>query len=665
MKRICSLFLALCIVFSLAPVSQATSSIVAYNFPTDLPSQYKSTDFSVTANTTSVDVYNAGDNAWGSNIAYSSFEFSGAVTVSVTTNFSFSDARILPRDAGISCTTSGNTVTFTLNSPQNVTVLFDENFNGRVIHIFAQAPETDIPDPNDSNVMYFGPGYYDYSSGEPLRVESNKTLYLAPGAVLRGRVLISDSSNVTVCGRGIILNDFNSSDGYDSVALTLKRSNYVTIRDIIIARDAAAWSAFMWKCGNVTADYVKVINPCYACSDGFDIANSHDVTFDHMFIRSADDSIAIKGTGNNGYNSAEDPAGSLPNDTITIRNTQIWSDTNNALGIGQESVAAYYKNITFSNIDILYNFDDHSYPDQLKERAAINIGVLNATSLSDITFENIRVEQAKRLISIKMNESFWFGSLPGNWSWDGEISGITFKDITSYSTGSNEIQVFGHDADHTVSDVTFKNIKIRNELIDDFDDRYFRLNSHARNIKVVTDSSAEMVINGPYGANVNDAASGYSEEQGGNNWYYRTWTAGVGNADMVWNPDGTYHWRGNHSYDAIWMYDNTIYLHPDTDQTMLEWVATDTGKIRIKGNVRKYDVNGGDGVVVSIWKNGELVWPASGWQNIAYNDAVGIDHDFIISVSSGDIISFRVDEGENNGYDTTIWDTTIIYDDYI
>ena len=102
------------------------------------------------------------------------------------------------------------------------------------------------------------------------------TLYLAGGAVVRGRVVVSGASNVTICGKGILLNDFTSNDGNDSVALAIKNSNYVTVKDIIISRDAGSWSAFMWKSGNITVQNTKIINPRYASSDGFDIANSHD-----------------------------------------------------------------------------------------------------------------------------------------------------------------------------------------------------------------------------------------------------------------------------------------------------------------------------------------------------------------------------------------------------
>lgn len=663
-SKITALIIAIAVLFLCTAPVYASSTIISYPMPDNMPSQYISSSFSVDASGNTLPVYHVGSNAWGANVDCCSFELLGTTTISVTTNFAFSTARILPRNAAISCNTNGNTVTFTIASPQNITILFDENFQGAALHIFAQAPESNVPDLSTSDVIYFGPGFYDYSESGPILLGSGQTLYIDAGAVVRARVAVHNADNVTICGRGVLLNDFTTSDNYDSVALAIKRSNNITIRDVSILRNAASWSAFMWQCGNVTVDNVHIINPKYACSDGFDIANSHDVTFNNLFIRSADDSIAIKGTGTSGYNVNEDPANAQPNYNITIQNTQVWSDTNNALGIGAESVAAYYSNITFKNIDILYNYDDYTYPNQLKDRSAINICILNATNLSDITFEDIRVEQAKRLISITMKDSFWFGSLPGNWDWDGAISGITYRNITSYSTGSNEIQIMGYDSAHPVSDIIFDNIIVNGSQISSFSDNKFKVNSYANNLTLKDNNMIQDVCSGAFGANVYSNVVDYTDVQGHNGWYYRTWTNGEGNADMVWNSDGSYHWRGYHNYDAIWMYDAQFYIHPDNDQTMLEWVASDNGSVRILGNVKKYDTSGGDGVVISIWKNDSLIWPAAGWTNIVYDDSTGLNHDFTIQVDAGDIISFRVDEGENNGYDTTIWNTEIIYDSY-
>lgn len=655
-------FMGFVIVPKIDTFAQANSTnVITYDMPAGMPSGYVSSDFGVSVNGMDVDVYYGGNNAWGNGISFAAFDFTGTVTVTVTTNFSFNSARILPRSSGITCDVNNHSVTFKLDEPQNVTILFDENFQGKVLHLFAQAPETTIPNVNDSDVIYFAPGYYDFSGQTPFVIPSGKTLYLAGGAVVRGRVLISNASNVTICGKGILLNDFTANDGYDSVALAIKSSNYVTIKDIIISRNAGSWSAFMWKCGNITVEDMKIMNPRYASSDGFNIANSHDVLFDRMFIRSCDDSIAIKGTGTNGYVPSEDPANALPNYNITIQNLQVWSDANNALGIGAETVAAYYDSITLKNIDILYNYDDINYPDYFKERAAINICALNATPFSNITFEDIRVEQGKRLIGIDMSDDFWFGSLQGNWSWEGNMKNITFKNITSYSSGSNEIRIYGKDGVHNISNVTFEDVVINGRIVSDFNDSHFRVNSFANNLKIINHGTQVAAANGPFGSKVHVAAEEFTTTQGENGWYYRTWTAGVGTFDMSWNPDQSWHWRGRNSYDAIWMNGDNLYLHPDNDQVMLEWKAPYSGEINIVGTVKKHDVGGGDGVVVSIWKNNTMIWP-SNWLNIAYHDNVGTDHNFMTTVSAGDVISFRVDEGANNAYDTTMWNTTIIYE---
>ena len=263
-----------------------------------------------------------------------------------------------------------------------------------------------------------------------------------------------------------------------------------------------------------------------------------------------------------------------------------------------------------------------------------------------------------------MPNDFWFGSLQGNWNWNGSFSGITYRNIISYSNGSNEIQILGHDSTHTISDIQFDNIQINGQILD-LSSPLFKTNKYTKQVKLCNNGIELQTKDGPFGSNVHNAAEEYSAGmQGYKQWFYRTWTNGVGNADMLWNRDGSYHWRGVHAYDAIWMYDNTLYMHPDTDQTMLEWTASSAGTIQISGSVRKYDVAGGDGVSISIWKNNTLIWPTAGWRTISYNDSIGLSHDFAVDVNCGDVISFRVDEGDNNAYDTTIWDANIVYNFY-
>ena len=269
------------------------------------------------------------------------------------------------------------------------------------------------------------------------------------------------------------------------------------------------------------------------------MALKFDMSAKAQNIVTCDDSIAIKGTGTNGYNASENPANAVANQNIILQDIQVWSDANNALGIGAETVAQSFDAITFNN-------------------------------------------------------------------------------------------------------------------------NHFQVNSFVSNLEIVDDGNPVAIANGPFGSNVHDAVKEFSKAQGANNWYYRSWTSGVGTSNMTWNPDQSGHWRGPKNYDAIWIEGKNLFLHPDTNQVLLEWKAPSSGEINIVGNVRKYDT-GGDGVVVSIWKNNTLIWP-SNWANISYQDTVGLNHNFITTVNTGDIISFRVDEGQSNAYDSTIWNTTIIYE---
>ena len=59
------------------------------------------------------------------------------------------------------------------------------------LHLFTGSPERTIPDKDNPEVIYFGPGIHTVKNGE-LRVPSGKTVYLAGGAVLMGRVLIEN-----------------------------------------------------------------------------------------------------------------------------------------------------------------------------------------------------------------------------------------------------------------------------------------------------------------------------------------------------------------------------------------------------------------------------------------------------------------------------------------
>lgn len=468
-------------VFGCSDKSEQQGTVTPYPAPADLPIHYRSTDFTVSAGGQPIDLYNAGNNSWNAAVSYGYFDMSGTVEVTITPHFGYETFELVPKSLGITGTRSGDAITFKLRKPTNVTLVLDGNYQGKALHLFAEKPEIDIPDVTDENVIYFGPGYHDLGGYDtrPMMIGSNQTVYIAGGAVVRGRLRAEHATNVTIRGRGILLNDYRIQDEYDDIALVLNDVTHSAVRDIIVSRDTNSWTSAMHASSHVSVENYKAVSPRFASTDGFNINSSHDITFDGVFIRSADDAIAIKG-----LSSAPEPAQAPPVFNITYRNAQLWSDANNAIGIGAETMAAYFRNITFKNIDILYNFDDRDHPDVLPDRSAINIFALHGTEIKDISFSDIRVEKAKRLINIHMDNTFYFGAIQGNWAWPGSISGIRYDNITSYSDGANEIKLQGWSSDRIISDVTFDNIVINGQKVKGTDDPHFNLNSYTSEILV-------------------------------------------------------------------------------------------------------------------------------------------------------------------------------------
>ncbi len=452
----------------------------AYPAPDDLPVEYRSFDFSVEAGGANIDLYNGGSNSWNEQVSYGYFDMPGKSTVKITPDFTFDGFDIVPKSLGIEGELQGDAIVFELNRQVPVSLVFDGNYKGKVLHLFAQAPESDIPDKNDPDVIFFEPGFHDKGDyGElPIMLQSGQTLYISGGAVVRARVRADQADHITIRGRGILLNDYRSNDQYDDIALTLGYVTNSTVRDIIVNRDAASWTAAMHGSSNIEVLNYKAVSPRFASSDGFNINSSHDILFDGAFIHSADDAVAIKGL------SHEKPKDALPVYNITYQNAQLWADANNTIGIGAETVAPYFKNITFSNIDILFNYDDRDHPDVLPDRSAINIFALQGTEISDITFENIRVEKAKRLMNIQMAETFYFGALQGNWSYPGFIKNITYRNITSDSDGSNEIKIEGWSTVRKITDITYDNVVVNGNKLTNLTDPLFNRNAFAENINV-------------------------------------------------------------------------------------------------------------------------------------------------------------------------------------
>jgi len=152
------------------------------------------------------------------------------------------------------------------------------------------------------------------------------------------------------------------------------------------------------------------------------------------------------------------------------------------------------------------------------------------------------------------------------------------------------------------------------------------------------------------------ASRGFSSTQGANHWSYQYWN-GSAYTNMTWDSANGW-WSKSGTYSLV----HGSGQHPDTGaDAVRKFTAPSAGNIKITGTVKKYDTAGGDGVRVKIMKNGTQIWPASGWQSIAYNDATGYNVNISTSVAANDAIYFITNMNGTNSNDSTIWDPIVTY----
>lgn len=124
------------------------------------------------------------------------FDVEGEASVRIESRSDLSATRILPLSRGIVPRHDGaHAVEFTAASPFAVSVEPRPRLGALVLS--AKAPDPDPPSPDDPLVKYFGPGHYHFD--KPIRLSSNETLYLAPGAFVDAAVWGS-GTNVSVRG---------------------------------------------------------------------------------------------------------------------------------------------------------------------------------------------------------------------------------------------------------------------------------------------------------------------------------------------------------------------------------------------------------------------------------------------------------------------------------
>ena len=390
------------------------------------------------------------------------FDMGSPVEVMVKkNNGTIREVDIRPLNNKVEYTQMRNAIFFTLERPQYLSV----EFNGdrlHNLHLFANPLETETYTEARKGVMYFGPGIHkpDDLPNNQIRIPSNTTVYLAPGAVIKAKLLVDKAENVRIIGRGILDHPIRGIEVTDS--------KNVLIEGVTVV-NPDHYTVFGGGTTGLTVKNLKAFS-CKGWSDGIDLMCCRNVVVDNVFLRNSDDCIAIYNHRWNWWGGSSD---------ITVQNSVLWADIAHPINMGGHGdpdslTGEVLENVTVRNIDIL----EHDEDDPLYQ-GSMNIDCGDKNIVRNVLFEDIRVEsiQEGRLFCLKVLYNPKYNKAPGN-----SIEEITFRNITYDGVGENPSLIKGIDENHSVRNITFENVVINGKRMKDVNE--FITNELIKDIKV-------------------------------------------------------------------------------------------------------------------------------------------------------------------------------------
>ena len=457
------LFLLLMMCLFVASCKYSKSDVTVYPAP---KGETLNTKFKVSVNGINVPVYNArictedmqGRHAAGiaaqSDLyfditGFASFDLKkGAAKVTVAVDNYIYTAKILPASYGTKSTIKDNTITFEVDKPQQLTVEINGDHT-RSLHLFVNPEETDIPDSNDPDVIYFGPGIHEITSLSV--VGDNKTVYIAGGAIVRGALSETEQTgrrpasfvlrgkNITFRGRGIF-------DQGLVPRMQPRQTMSITVDGFklegVVLCNSSTWTVSMRDCNNVHIDNLKLFGH-RANSDGIDINSSLDVLVENCFLRTWDDLIVVKTLRGSNQEAGR----------IHVRKCVLYNQLAHALSIGAE-LTRNVEDVLFEDCDVI--------GDQGREWT-LRIFHTDKALIKNVRFENIRIEESVKFASLWINSAVWTTD-----SVRGHIEDVVFRNITVNNSGyplHKEFEFLGFDADHAIKNVLIDNVVINGRKV--------------------------------------------------------------------------------------------------------------------------------------------------------------------------------------------------------
>ena len=418
----------------------------------------------------------------------------------------------LPRVA--SADSEGHKWKFTVGGPLRAVLEFGEAYQlgsfSSGLMVFADLADPAPPSPTDPGVTYFGPGVHMLElqpswsidkGSRGLQLQSDSTLYLAEGAVVLGVVRAYNVQNVSIRGRGILAAAFLPGSAFPPGAaqcqycmcggdhvVEIVNGTDITVEGVTLMH-STSWNLKMQSLQRVHVHGVKVL--AWRCwGDGIDVVSSQDVLIEDVFIRSDDDSIAVKGM---------DPT--MDTSDVVIRDSVLWNQRfGNCMEIGFELFNAQIHNISFERNVCLH-----------QSGSIMSIHNGGQAAVHDVRYTDIVAQtlapsamgyQAKGCrgngclmlfdLSVVFGQYCRVGPPPkGDGCTDpslrGSIADISMTNIEVQTNGVPYIfsQLAGNSTGHGVSGVTLAGIKLDNQTATTLGDLNTTENSFVSGVRVL------------------------------------------------------------------------------------------------------------------------------------------------------------------------------------
>lgn len=405
-------------------------------------------------------------------VSIGAFDFQGTVEVAVTSREPVSAWTIRPLHEAVALRhPSPDRIEFILDRPRKLAIEVNgDRLNN--LHLHANALEEAAPAGPD--LLAYPPGVHRVAGDGWLRLQSNQTLYLPYGAVLKTRGIICDHlENVVIRGRGSVdLGEWMPVETFDrqrpdtrGVCVTFSRNvriegvtflnpNHYTIylgqSEQVVIRNIKTFSSSLW-------------------ADGIDCMSTSRLDVEDCFLRTSDDCIAIYGHRWDFFGDTR---------AIRVRDCLLWADVAHPVMVGthgwHEQDGDTIEDIRIENCDILLHDE---FIEQYRGALAVNAGDENV--IRDVVFSDIRIEEIRdgQLLNVRVFKNDDYNPKPGK-----RIEGVVFEGIR-YSGPVKPSEISGYAADRQVEGVVIRDLVINGRKVTTASEGGIEVKAFARGIE--------------------------------------------------------------------------------------------------------------------------------------------------------------------------------------